>query len=248
VASINANAKARDIELVLILGDIAWGKGLPIARDDLAALTMTWVPIIGDNVIVSDNETQWDETFAPQLAKAAKELDEFVRAPLPVTDTTGKQFRLQNAAFSHRGLRFIGLDLNARVKHIIRSEQGNLYDFPGGTWPFFKAEIDGLGDRKKESVLMYTHIPMHLSPGGFDDKEMDIVAALTGPKGDLIYANLAGHYHFELTDEPKDAGYVMMTTDATWDDELRVRVVEVSANAQRFEFKHELVAVPWTGP
>ncbi len=248
VAWLNANAEARGIELVLVLGDIAWGKGLPIARADLDALTMPWVPIIGDNVIVSDNELQWNEAFTTQFDALTTELGDFIRAPMPGTDTKGKELWLQNAAFSHRGLRFIGLDFNARVKHFIRSEQGSLYDFAGGTWPFLKGEIDSLGERKQESVLMYSHIPMHLSPGGFDDKEMEAITALTGPKSDLIYANLAGHYHFEMVDEPKDAGYVMFSTDATWDDEVRVRVIDVSTNAVRFDYSHELVAVTWTGP
>ncbi len=248
VAWINDHAKERNIELVLVLGDIAWGKGMTIAREDLDQLKVPWVPIIGDNEIAGGSEQDYDKVFGSRYDAVAKELDDVVRAPLPVTATDGSQLWLQNLAFSHRGMRFIGLDFNARVKHFIRSEQGHLHDVPGGTWSFFENEINNLGERKHESVVMYSHIPMHLSPGGFDSEEMDKITALVGPKGDLIYAQLSGHYHFEMIDEPKDAGFTMFCTDATWDDEVRVRVIDVSANGERFDFAHELVAVPWSGP
>ena len=245
---INKEAKGRDIELVLVLGDIAWGKGLAIANADLSALHVPWVPIIGDNEIAGGSEQAYEETFGPHLAQLATEFDDFVRAPLPVTAADGSMLWLQNMAFSHRGVRFVGFDTAARIDHFIRSEQGHLHEVPAGTWPWLAGEIAKVGDMADESVVLFSHIPMHLSPGGFDEAEMAQITALIGPVGHKVYAHFSGHYHGEVTEEVKDAGYTAYVTDATWDDEVRVRLVEVSGNGARFEYSHQLIDVPWTGP
>ena len=248
VAWINEEAAARDIQLVLVLGDIAWGAGLDIGLADLAALQVPWVPIIGDNEIAAGSEVNYAKTFAPQFEKLATELEDFVHAPMPVTAADGQALWLQNMAFNHAGVRFVGLDTAARIKHPILSEQGWLHDVAGGTWPWFAGEMSGAETLADESVILFSHIPMHTSPGGFDTDEMAQITALLAPVGDKIYAHFSGHYHGDLTVEVPDAGYTAFVTDATWDDEVRVRLVKVSGNGAGFAYEHELIDVPWQGP
>ena len=245
---INKEAGARDIQLVLVLGDIAWAQGMSIGLADLAALQVPWVPIIGDNEIAGGSEVDYEETFAPHYNKLAGQLDDFVRAPLPVTAADGSALWLQNMSFNHGGVRFVGLDTAARVKHPIMSEQGWLHDVPGGTWPWFAAQIGAAKELPDESVVLFSHIPMHTSPGGFDVEEMAQITALIGPLGHKVYAHFSGHYHGDLTQEIKAAGYTAFVTDATWDDEVRVRVVKVSGNDLGFAYEHKLIDVPWDGP
>ena len=64
---VNENRVERGIELVVILGDVAWSAGLEGSPELLGALEVPWVPIIGDNSIQSDDEQQWAETFEPQF-------------------------------------------------------------------------------------------------------------------------------------------------------------------------------------
>jgi hypothetical protein len=94
-----------------------------------------------------------------------------------------------------------------------------------------------------DSVVLFSHHPMHLFPGAFDQAEMDSLIARLAPWGDALYASFAGHYHVDMEDWPEGASWGAFVTDATWDDELTIRVVEVSANDRRFTYEHELVVV-----
>lgn len=247
IAWINDEASKRQIELVLVLGDIGWGKdGLTVSRQALDLLTMPYVPVIGDNEIHGGAEHNFDEVFGPVYAGLSKQLDDVVHPPSAVTNTTtGKSMWLQNVAFSYKGVRFFGLDISPRSEGMITGEQGELHEQPGGTWPWLTTQLAGLGKRAGESVILFSHIPMHLSPGGLSDVEMEKVYALFGPIADTVYAQFGGHYHFEMTDKNPKAGYIAYVTDATWDDQLRVRLVTVSSNAAGFAYAHELIDVPW---
>lgn len=243
VAWINTNAEALDLELVLVVGDIAWGDGVDAAYQSLAALGPTWVPINGDNEIAAGSEEAYALGFAEHYAALSTTLDDWVTGPVEVWNPQfEKTSWFHNLAFTWKGVRFVGLDWASRDPNVILSEMGELHDFEGGTWSFFVEQVGAAGE-KGEDVVMFSHIPMHLSPGGFDLDEMERVSAVTAPRAEHVWADLAGHYHGSASETVPDAGYDLHVTDATWDDEVELRLVEVWANELRFEPSTELVIV-----
>lgn len=243
---INGEATVRDLRLVLVVGDIGWGDGLPSARASLDALTIPYVPINGDNEVQLGSEEAYDTTFADHYTDLAMTLPEFEMGPTEVENPEiGATSWFHNLAFTYEGLRFIGLDWASRIIDPLLGELGYLHDFEGGTWPFFTEQLDSaVTGGLQEQVVLFSHIPMHFSPGGFDLDKIATLVAETGPFGDQIWADLAGHYHASASETVPDAGYDLHVTDATWDDEIEVRIVEVWGNEARFAPVTETVVVP----
>ena len=236
---IDAEAGPRGIELAVVLGDIAWGDGLETARGQLDGLTVPYVPVIGDNEIHGGSEAAFDETFEPQYETLSATLTDWSRAPTPSADPdTGGDSYFQNHGFTHRGVRFIGLDWCVRGDDGIVGETGDLHDFDGGTLPWLEQQLAPTADGPLDSVLMLSHIPMQI--GLFDLDELARLEQVMEPHRGQLAANLAGHVH--LDSEGSHEGYYdVYTTDATWDDEVTVRVITVSGNGVRFSYDHELV-------
>ncbi len=240
---INDNAAARQIELVVVLGDVGWGAGLPRSRELLDELDLPYVPLIGDNEVhVGDDET-FHNTYQSQYEQLASVLDDWRKAPTPVYHPQAEEDAwLQNVAFSHRGVHFFGLDWCVRgAEDEFAGEFGDLNDFSGGTWPWFEQELEQTEPALPESIVMLTHIPMMI--GLFFADEMAALAELLGPRAEHVYANLAGHVHGELEWPVEEAGYTVYTTDATWDDEITVRVIRVDSNGTALAYQHENVVV-----
>jgi hypothetical protein len=97
---------------------------------------------------------------------------------------------------------------------------------------------------EEESVVLFSHIPMHPSPGGFDLEKNARMQALIQPYGDRVWADLAGHYHV-TADEAEEAGYHLYVTDAVWDDSLDIRLVDASFDGQKWSFVTEVTTVPF---
>lgn len=244
VAWMNQHAAERSIELVVVLGDLGWGNGLPGVKDQLDALTVPYVPFTGDNEIQGDSEEEFYDTFTPQWELLATELDAFDMASMPVynPEIDGDSW-FNIFSFDHRGVHFAGTDWCARVDGTILGELGDLHDFAGGTWPWLEADLEGRFVDPDDSIILLSHIPMHI--GMFDVEEVDKIEVLFDSVGDAIYANLAGHVHLDSHHVLADGLYEVFTYDATWDDEVTVGLVEVSGNDQRFEYTHELHIVPY---
>lgn len=241
---INAHAAERSIELVLIVGDIAWNAGTETAPALFSALEVPWVPVTGDNEIQSEDEQAFFEAFEPQWQALGSQLEGFTYAAMPVDNPayeTSSWFT--NQRFTHRGVTFMGLDWCTRTIGGIFGEMADLNDLEGGTWSWFDLGLQGLDAPVGDSVVMFSHHPMHLSPGAFDLVEMAALEGLTEPWWDQIYASFAGHYHMDGYEELESGAWEVFVTDATWDDEVRVRVVEVSGNGRRFAYEHELISV-----
>lgn len=244
VAWIGENADTLDLRLVLVVGDIAWGDGLDAALASLDRLPVTWVPINGDNEVSLGSEEGYATTFAEHYAALATTLDDWEMGPVEVWNPEFEQTSwFHNLSFTFEGVRFVGLDWASRDDNVILSEMGALHDFEGGTFPFFEQALAKAGDKGEDTVL-FSHIPMHLSPGGFDLDQMERITAVTSPQADHVWADLAGHYHGDGVEEVADGGYTLYVTDATWDDEVEVRLVEVWANEARFSPSTEVVVIP----
>ncbi len=233
-----------EVELVVVVGDIGWHGGLPIAKALLDGLNVPYLPIIGDNEVHLEAEQTFDDVFTEQYDLLATTLDDFKRGQVEVENPDwGVTSWFQNMSFSYRGLQFIGLDWCSRDPDPILGELAALHDFDGGTFPWFIDELGSLESGANENVLLFSHHPMYLY-GGFNLAEMEQVSGVTRPLEDRIAAAWSGHYHLSHDEDVPTAGYSIHITDATWDDEITVRVVRVSGNGERFIYEQELVIVP----
>lgn len=240
---VNAHAADEGIELVLIVGDIAWSAGLAGAPALLGTLEPPWVPITGDNEVNSGDEQAFYEAFSPQWEALGAQLDGFARAPAPVHHPeAGQDAWFTNLVFDHGGLRFVGLDFCARGAEGLFAEMADLHDFEGGTLPWLLASLGSTGTAE-DSVVLFSHHPMHLSPGSFDQAEIEALDAALAPWEGPLFANFAGHYHENGDTGPESGLWQVFVTDATKDDEVTVRLVRVSGNGQRFAYEQELVVV-----
>lgn len=236
---IEANATERDIQLVVILGDICWNDGFTIAHDALNRLTLPWVPVMGDNVIQTDGEATFHSTFLNQIERLSTELNDFEMAPTPVYNPERDQESwLQNMAFSMHGVRFISADWSSRERHPLWGETPDLHNFEGGTWPWLTDQLESADRAKDNNLILLSHMPLFEGPGGLVTEEAEQAVELLSTHQDAIWANLAGHLHVDTSMEWERAGIEVHVTDATWDDINRVRIVNVDANENRFEFTH----------
>jgi hypothetical protein len=244
VAWINAEASNRDIQLTLVLGDIGWGEtGLERSLELLTPLSMPWVPVIGDNVVISGQDAEFESVFEDQIAVLEQELMSWEKSPSPVWDPNYEvQSSLQNFRFEHEGVLFVALDWNIRGIGGLAAEFADLHDFDGGSWPFLVESLDGAHARPEESILLLSHIP--LMAGALDVEEVGQVNTLTSPLSSRIDAAYAGHMHVTYDLYNKPGGYEVLVTDATWDDENVIRIVDVYGDGQAYSYVQELVEIP----
>jgi hypothetical protein len=246
VAWINAEAEPRDLRFVLVLGDVAWADGLPAVRASLDRLAIPYVPLNGDNEVQLGSEQAYVEAFADHYALLATTFDDWEMGEVQVDNPEiGGPSWFTNVAFTYEGVRFLGLDWCVRVLDPLLGEFGDLHDFPGGTWDFFVEQVGAASVGPTENVVLFSHIPMHALM--FDMTEMERVVDVTQPLGRHVWADLAGHYHLDASETIEQAGYDVHVTDATWDDDVTVRLVEVRADATRFAPVTEVVVVPEPG-
>jgi len=244
VAWIDDQAEARDVRFVVILGDIAWRDGYDLTLDILDELPVPWVPVAGDNPIQSGEEEIFHDAFSAVWADLSDTLPGFVLQPTPVDNPIeGGQSWLHNLSFSYEGVRFVGLDLNARVLDKIQGEMADLHDFDGGTLPFLRKELGDLVERPADGLVMMTHEPMVMMPGGFDLVEFDTVSSLTSPWADTLTMNLAGHLHVDADIPQPEAGFDVHILDATWDDAVRFGVLDVAFDGRALAVDLERVEI-----
>ncbi len=237
IAWIEANREARGIEVVVIVGDIGWGEGLQASKSMLDTLTMPYLPVLGDNEVHFDTGEPFEQTFGPHIQATATE-----RGPVQVHNPVhDRPSWMQNYAFDHGGVHFVALDWVSRSDNNLLSELAELNDFEGGTLPWLGNHTAGELDSPANDILLFSHHPMHL--GSFNLAQLDAIAAITGPIEGRVAANWAGHYHLNFEETVQEGGYDVFVTDATWDDDNTVRVVQVSGNGTRYAYEQELVIV-----
>ena len=242
---VNTHAADRKIELVVIVGDIGWGGGLPIAKALLDDLTMPYLPVIGDNEVHFGAAQTFDDVFTPQYEQLAATMDDFQRGQVEVHNPLQDETTwLQNSSFEYKDVHIVGLDWCSRDSDAVLSEMAVLHDYDGGTYPFFQDDLQALQTGPDENVLMFSHHPMFLLPGGMNQAQMAQIVSQTAPLEHRVAANFAGHFHVDAEQDLPDAGYSVYITDAIWDDENTVRLVEVHGNDAGFVYEQELVIVP----
>ena len=249
---INANEEENLIELVAVVGDVAWASGLATAKQILDDLTVPYLPVIGDNEIQSGYEEGFDTTFAPQYDSLAGTLENWQRPATPVWNPEiGDVSYLQNFSFDHRGLHFMGIDWNTRTIGGLEGEQADLHDFEGGTFPWFTGDIEACNKEFGENIIMFSHHPMHVAPvlpvevAAFSPEEDGIVEAVTGGYGDHVYANLAGHYHVDWQEYRSVGQYEIYVTRAVHlGEETLIRLVRVYGDGEVFTYHEERIIIP----
>ena len=240
IAWINEHQESRQIEVVPVLGDVGWGVGLSEAKGLLDQLQMPYVPLIGDNEVHFGDEQSFGDIFAPQFERLRSDFEDWnFNGDAVWNPEEQKDSYFYNSAFTHKGLRFISLDWAARTSSALLSELGYLHNFENASWPFFEEEMHALQNQGKQSSIFLSHIPMFI--GSFDLAQMTAIEGLTTVYDEQIYANFAGHLHVNVEDLNLDRGYDVFVTDATWDDVITVRMIDVYSNGVDFAFEQELV-------
>jgi len=250
------NKDSEDIELVFVAGDIAWGgsranRNLKVARgilDRLNQASIPYVPIIGDNEVEEGCEKEFEDTFSEQYQHLRRVLANWRKAASPVS----KKY-LQNFSFNHKGCHFVCCDFNSRQPG---AEGGELHDFEGGSWPWFRNDIETCPKVKTESIVIVTHIGMFRTGFGMADEflftadEMNkIKRFLNGYRG-YVDSNYAGHihqnWHASVWTGLFRAIYHVRTTDETWhcrqwpegnSRAITVRVVRVDSDGPKVSYK-----------
>ncbi len=239
---VNEHAEERGLELVLVVGDIGWSSGLERSRELLDELSIPYVPLVGDNEVQTDDEERYQETYASQFEVLSDTFEDWYKAPVPVLHpASGEMAWLQNLSFEYKGVRFVGADTIVRGVRGSLGELGSLNDYDGGTWPFLGEVFSDAEFRTRESIVLAGHVPMMM--GALDLQQMAEVEILLGPVGDWVHAHYAGHLHIDYEEYIYAAGYELYVTDATWDDEITLRVVDVSGNEEEMAYAQDVVRV-----
>ena len=253
------NKNKKDIELVFVVGDIAWGgsrakRNLRTAREILDRLNhagILYVPVIGDNEIQKRCEKEFADTFNKQYQYLSKILSHWRKAVTPVD---GKY--LQNFSFDYKGCHFVSCDFNSRNPD---DEGGELHDFTGGSWPWFKDDIVNCSKTKKESIVIITHIGMFRTGFGsadqflFSQDEMRKIQSFLFDYRQYVDSNYAGHihqnWHSVVWSGVFTTIYHVWTTDETWhgrqwpeadDKEVTIRLVQVNSGADKVNYSQHI--------
>lgn len=254
-----ANKDDKDIELVFVLGDIAWGatgdrRNLAIAKEMLDPLNdagIPYVPIIGDNEVHGHCDEEFHKVFGPQYGYLSRAVKNWRKAATPV----GEAY-LQNFSFDHKGLHFVCPDFISRE---LGNEGGELHDMLEGSWPWFQNDIRHCAKAKEENILIMTHIGMFRTGFAVADRflfakdTMERVTAFLWDYAEYVDTNYSGHIHqnwFAKVYFEDDLLYYARVTDETWrpkekpkgkgGSDITVRWVTVDNGEPTIEYKQHL--------
>ncbi|OHB54725.1 MAG: hypothetical protein A2173_03480 [Planctomycetes bacterium RBG_13_44_8b] len=256
------NKDSNDIELVFVLGDIAWGgtrnsRNMAIAKailDRLNDAGVLYVPVIGDNEIDTGCEKEFNDVFELQYEYLSQRVLSWQKAAVPV----GGMY-LQNFSFNYKGCHFVCADFNPRKKDY---EGGELHDFPGGTWPWFKDTIAKCPKSKKENIVIMSHIGMFRTGVEkadqylFPQEQMSKIKRFAYNYREYIDTNYVGHIHQNwqiiVWSGLFTPLYNVRVTDETWydtqwpesdDQELTVRLVQVNNNGPKIIYNQHILNI-----
>ena len=258
------NKDFKDIELVFVVGDIAWGfsngySNLEIAKqilDNLNARGIPYIPVIGDNEVHAGCEEEFDYVFGEQYQYLSEILGNWQKAPTPVD---GKY--LQSFSFDHKDCHFVCADFISREPG---DEAGELHDFTGGTWPWVVNDIENCSKPKQENIVIMTHIGMFRTgvPEAdqylFSETQMETITDFLYSYREYVDSNYAGHIHqnwYWPVSSSSEPIYHVWVTDDTWydtrwpeadDEEITVRWVRVNNGGSTIYYSQHIEAAPAT--
>ena len=271
----NENIYIENIKLVGILGDIAWGtvENIINIKNELNKLKVPYVPVIGNNDINKwpDKGKTFNEIFSSTYEELATKLQKWDKSSVPILNPeTNKLMYLQNYAFDLNGLRVICSDWNSRefgnvggsLADDLVEHQGHLYDFPGGSWPFFTTQVkeNSYSGRKYNNILAFSHIAMHhslLYPAiktdiiGFSIPKFEKIKQFTRKYRDYFAINFAGHFHYPMHQYIMDGGYDIIIQYSLKPESQylfykpRIGLVKVTPTPDKFKFQYKYVLIPY---
>jgi len=266
--NVHHDEEDKGIAMAFVLGDIGGSLGT-LAKAVLDDLVIPYVPVIGDNDVHwsggGDGEDgyfsggrEFENTFGGVYDDLALDLENWWKAPTPVWNPEiERDSYLHNFSFDHEGVHFVGLDWctrknNPTPENPLQTEQADLHDFAGGTWPWFTDDITQCTKDGEENIVMLSHHAMHVAPiigelpvnlGAFDHDELDRIEGFTVGYGSYVYANIAGHYHIDLFEPRPDGGYeIYMTWGVHEEPTARMKLVRVyREESGPFTYHHQYV-------
>jgi hypothetical protein len=221
-----SNKKSKNIKLTFVLGDIAWSgtknnRNLAVAKkilDRLKGTGITYIPVIGDNEVQYGCEKEFHEIFRSHFNTLSGTLDNWSKTSTPVAG-----MYLQNFSFDYKSCHFVCPDFNSRKAG---GQGGELHDFAGGSWPWFKDNIKRCPKLKNESIVIMTHIGMFHTGFEFADRfvfsesEMNKIKSFLNDYKDNVDSNYAGHLHLNWYVPVWSVLFVPLyhvrVTDETW--------------------------------
>ena len=233
---VNDNDEPLDVAFVVVLGDIGWDEGLYNSAEMLDGLDVPYMPVMGDNEVAAGQESEFYGAFTAAFDRLESTFEDFTRTTEAVWDPELEQeLHLINFGFSHQGVRFLGLDWSSRDSDSILSEMGDLHDFSGGTLEWLQEELAASIGAVNGSVMLTSHIPMAMIPGGFfSDDQVALETALSPYAGQIPF-DYAGHLHVDADLRAESGSFDVFVCDALWDDNKSFRVVEVWGNSELIE-------------
>jgi hypothetical protein len=176
VTEINKIADSQNIAFVAVLGDLtdsAEASELRAAKLILDNLTVPWIPTMGnhDTWPMTDNqlsplgnpppESYFDSIIGPEYSSLATQMSGWGKqSPALVYDPEAERDTyFENFFFDYGGFHFVWLDFNSRLGY----RAGELHDFSGGTWSWFRQHMEQYVQQNPESsrdVILLSHHPM----------------------------------------------------------------------------------------
>ena len=233
---VNDNDEALGVAFVVVLGDIGWNEGLYSSAAMLDALDVPYMPVMGDNEVAAGQESLFYTAFTAAFDRLESSFQDFTRTTGSVWDPVLEQdLHLINFAFTHLGIRFVAMDWASRDSDAIISEMGDLHDFDGGTLEWLDAELNRVAGAVNGSVMLMSHIPMAMTPGGFFFDDQTVLEDALAPYAGQIPFAYAGHLHADSNLRAESGDYDVYVCDALWDDDKSFRVVEVWGSSALIE-------------
>ena len=220
---------------------------------------ISYIPLIGDNEVQTGCQKEFSDVFKEQYQYLSEVLENWQKAPFLID---GKY--LQNFSFDYKDCHFICADFASRKAG---NEKGELHDFTGGTWPWFKNDIENCSKSKKENIVIMTHIGMFRTGFQvadqflFSKSKMKKIKKFLYPYREYIDSNYAGHihqnWHAVVFSDWFTTLYHVRVTDETWydtrwpasnDHELTVRWVHVNNSGSTILYDQHIEDVGKNGP
>jgi len=216
---------------------------------------MHYVPVLGDNEVQYGDDQEFHEVFSAQYQHLASVLEGWQQMPTPVDG-----LYLESFSFEHRGGHFVSPDFISRDTG---TEAAELHDFPGGSWPWFQADIEAAAHGPAKRINVFTHHGMFQTGFASVDRylipaaAMEQIVAFLCPCRDHVAASYGGHIHQNwiwevyctsgeliydvwITDDAHDA----VVTPEQDDERITIRLVEVSETDDGFEYEQHLLVEP----
>jgi len=218
------NANSRDIDVVLVTGDITQSgerSEFQMAYHILKDIEVPWVPLIGNHDIWGYNSTSqadspvavvfYMEVFGGHLDELGGQLlnwDDGTRFDEVYDADSGYSTHFQNYAFDLEGrdgkiYHIICADFNSRTHGMDDpggvEPWGHTHEFSGGTWPWFTARYGSYDPdgEPRDNVLIFSHHPLtkDQTKGSFLPGDYQEIASFLNDNGRKYHTGLWGAGH-----------------------------------------------------